>query len=125
MTNSKIILPDAKREIKPPELKEGITPPEYMGEDIDLPEFDESRQYGLWCMKDSPHVEKMLAIFQVFIPITHHGEAQIIEPELREGGAADPLAQRYTTGWKYKPVYQDNMSGEKVDRPNMAQSHNF
>ncbi len=112
MTESKIILPEAKREIKSPELTEGLTPCEYMGEDIDLPEFDESRQYGLWCMKNSPHVTRMLAIMQEFIPIAYHGEVQILELDHGKAGSSDPLAQRSTTGWKYTPVFRDRMGGQ-------------
>ena len=112
MTVSKIILPEAARETRPPELKEGITPPEYMGEDMDLSvKFDQSRHYGLWCMKDSPHSIKMFTIMEEFIPVEFKEGLQKIETELGEGGSADPLAQRRTVGWKYGPVYHDDMGG--------------
>lgn len=109
MAESQIIIPEAARKTRTPELTEGITPCEYMGEDIDLPEFDPSRYYGLWCMKYSPHVAKMLAIMREFIPAEYQGDAQTIETELGDGGSMDPLAQRCTIGVKYVPVYHDEM----------------
>ncbi len=110
---SEIILPEAKREIKPPELKEGITPIEYDGEDMDLPEFDPARQYGLWCPKGSPNADKMMAIAKEFIPVEYQDEIKIIDSEHGTCGASDPLNQRFTLGWKYIPVFRDTLINGK------------
>lgn len=109
MKESKIILPETKREIKPPELTEGLTPCEYRGEDMDLSEFDPARHYGLWCMRNSPHSIKMFVIMEEFIPVEYCEGLEKIETELGDAGSMDPLAQRHTIGWKYGPVYHDKM----------------
>ncbi len=112
MTDPKIILPEPDREIKPPELKEGITPAEYDGKDFELPEFDPMRKYGMWCMADSPYTAKMFKIMGEFIPIEFEKDVKTIQTKTGKPDVMDPLAQRSTIGWKYTLILRDQMGGQ-------------
>lgn len=112
MDESKIILPETKREIRPPELKEGIAPSEYKGLQIDLPEFDKGTRYGMWVeigyegWADS--LWGMLEIFNKFIPDEYKRDTKfIVKPIKTIDGYLG-----FTIGWKYKPVFRDEMGGE-------------
>ena len=109
---SKIILPEKKRYYQAPELQEGIDPAEYNGKDIKLPEFDSMTSYGMWCQQCRPYREKMMQIMRELIPEELREQVEIIEKESCGGGTINPFEQCPTIGWKYTPVYHDNMGGQ-------------
>ena len=147
MTESKIILPEAKREIIPPELEEGKYPTKYDGP-VHKFEFDKTQQYGQFIEIVPPNetsihggaVAKLIGVpwdnrtveyvvgmckdrYTRYIPKEFHCNIKIIKRPPEDSN--DPYSRIGTIGWKYTPVYHDEMSRKKVDRPNMAQAHNF
>lgn len=104
-------IPDKRTHL---ELLPTQRPAEYDGSKLQLPKFDETKQYGLWvslkAIEKTDRVSKMFGYILGMIPPTHQSLVSIIH---RFGRLKDGSLEQ-TLGWKYAmPVKEDEVLVEE------------
>ena len=89
-------------------------PAEYDGSKLQLPKFDETKQYGLWvslkAIEETNRVSKMFGYILGMIPPTHQSLVHIIH----RFGRLENGSLEQTLGWKYAmPVKEDEVLVEE------------
>jgi hypothetical protein len=77
-----------------------VTPLEFDGSDVDLPEFEQDKEYGLWIkLRPDESNERMMKMFEVilhFVPEHLRNRVALVHRFEVDG---DNIEQ--TVGWKY------------------------